>query len=74
MANDETYQMALRKEIEGLQEKLHSYTVQLNLENELPDQAAFQGSYEAALTAVKDLLVIEVDKLIAKMREVRSVY
>ena len=72
MANEETYQMGLRKEIEGLQEKLHRYTVQLNLENELPDQAAFQGSYEAALTAVKDLVTIEVDKLIAKMREIRS--
>jgi len=73
MANDETYQMALRKEIEGLQEHLHTYTVQLFIEKELPDQTAFQGSYEAALTAVKDLLVIEVDKLIAKMREIRSV-
>ena len=71
--NDETYQMELRKEIEVLQEKLHNYTVQLSLENALPDQTAFQGSYEAALTAVKDLVTIEVDKLIAKMREVRSV-
>jgi len=73
MANEETYQMELRKEIEVLQEHLHTYTVQLNLENSLPDQAAFQGSYEAALNTVKDLLTVEVDKLTATLRSVRSV-
>jgi hypothetical protein len=73
MANEDTYQNSLKKEIEGLQEKLHRYTTQLNLENSLPDQTAFVASYEAALTAVKDLVTIEVDKLIAKMREIRSV-
>ena len=73
MANEATYQNSLKKEIEELQEHLHTYTVQLFIEKELPDQTAFQGSYEAALTAVKDLLTVEVDKLISKMREVRSV-
>jgi len=71
MANDETYQMALRKEIEELQKDLHNYTVQLFIWNVLPDQTTFQGNYETVLTAVKDLLVIEVDKLIATLREVR---